>query len=107
MAGKLHAVLQRSYAKGRDLYDLIWYLSDPDWPAPNLSLLNAALRRSDWQGGELTPRSWTEPVAERLEALNWERALGDVRPFLDEQDEIALVTRDNALRLLARSGSGG
>ncbi len=107
LAGKLHAVLQRGYAKGRDLYDLIWYLSDPDWPAPNLRLLNDALRQSDWQGGELTPRSWTEPVAERLEALNWERALGDVRPFLEEQGDIDLVTRDNALRLLARSGSGG
>ncbi len=107
LAGKLHAVLQRGYAKGRDLYDLIWYLSDPDWPVPNLSLLNAALRQTDWEGGELTPRSWTEPVAERLEALNWERALADVRPFLQEQADIDLITRANALRLLARSGSRG
>lgn len=29
LAGKLHAILQREYAKGRDLYDLMWYLSDP------------------------------------------------------------------------------
>ncbi len=105
LAGKLHAVLQRGYAKGRDLYDLIWYLSDPNWPAPNLSLLNAALRQSAWEGDELTPRSWTGPVAERLQALNWERTLADVRPFLEEQDDIDLITRDNALRLLARSGS--
>ena len=105
LAGKLHAVLQRGYAKGRDLYDLIWYLSDPDWPVPNLSLLNAALCQTDWKGGELTPRSWTEPVAERLEALNWEHALADVRPFLEEQDDIDLITRANALGLLARSGS--
>ena len=32
LAGKLHAILQRPYTKGRDLYDLIWYLSDPTWP---------------------------------------------------------------------------
>ena len=107
LAGKLHAVLQRRYAKGRDLYDLIWYLSDPDWPAPNLSLLNAALRQTDWNGAELTPRSWTEPFAKRLKALNWERALADVRPFLEEQGDIDLVTRDNALRLLAKRGSAG
>ena len=25
LAGKLHAVLQRPYAKGRDFYDLFWY----------------------------------------------------------------------------------
>jgi len=27
-AGKLHAVLTRQYTKGRDLYDLAWYLAD-------------------------------------------------------------------------------
>ena len=43
LAGKLHAVLQRSWTKGRDLFDLLWYLSDPEWPQPNLVLLNNAL----------------------------------------------------------------
>jgi len=28
LAGKLHAILQRPYPKGRDIYDLTWYLSD-------------------------------------------------------------------------------
>ena len=107
LAGKLHAVLQRSHAKGRDLYDLVWYLSDPDWPAPNLALLNAALRQTGWTGGELTARSWTGPVAERLEALDWKQATADVRPFLEEQDDLDLITSENALRLLARSGSTG
>jgi len=54
LAGKLHAVLERPYLKGRDLYDLLWYLSDPDWPAPNLTLLNNALAQTDWLGGSLT-----------------------------------------------------
>ena len=107
LAGKLHAVLQRGYAKGRDLYDLIWYLSDPDWPAPNLSLLNAALRQTGWTRAELTTSTWTEPVVERLKALDWEQALADVRPFLEEQNDIDLTTSENALRLLATSGSTG
>lgn len=42
-AGKLHALLRHPYTKGRDLYDLLWYLSGPKWPAPNLILLNKAL----------------------------------------------------------------
>ena len=33
-AGKLHAVFSRGYTKGRDLYDLLWYLSDATWPPP-------------------------------------------------------------------------
>ena len=43
LAGKLHAVLQRPYLKGRDVYDTLWYLSDPTWPAPNFTMLNNAL----------------------------------------------------------------
>lgn len=43
LAGKLHAILQRPYTKGRDIYDLFWYLSDPSWPQPNFTFLNNAL----------------------------------------------------------------
>jgi len=34
LAGKLHAILQRPYPKGRDIYDLTWYLGDRNWPNP-------------------------------------------------------------------------
>ena len=101
LAGKLHAVLQRPYTKGRDLYDLIWYLSDPEWPAPNLDLLNAALHQTQWRGPEMTPRAWRPAVTERLEVLDWDRAAIDVRPFLERDDDAALVTKGNALGLLA------
>ena len=101
LAGKLHAVLQRPYTKGRDLYDLIWYLSDPEWPPPNFPFLNAALRQTEWPGREMTPRTWRRSLAERLDAMNWDRAVTDLRPFLERQEEIELVNRDDVLRLLA------
>ena len=100
LAGKLHAVLQRPYTKGRDLYDLVWYLSDREWPPPNLSLLNAALRQAGWAGSEMTPRSWRRAVAERLDLLDWDRAGSDVRPFLERDEDIDLVDRNTVLRLL-------
>ena len=100
LAGKLHAVLQRPYTKGRDLYDLVWYLSDPEWPPPNLALLNAALRQTGWAGMEVTPRNWRHAVAERLDRLDWNRAVSDVRPFLERDEDAELVDRDTALRLL-------
>jgi LuxR family maltose regulon positive regulatory protein len=53
LAGKLHAILQRSYTKGRDIYDLLWYLSDPTWPPPNLVLLNNALAQAHIAGYRL------------------------------------------------------
>ena len=101
LAGKLHAVLRRPCTKGRDLYDLIWYLSAPGWPAPNLSLLNAVLHQSGWDGEEMAPDSWRHRVRGRLDALDWERAAADVRPFLERQEDVELVTKANALGLLA------
>ena len=100
LAGKLHAVLQRPYTKGRDLYDLVWYLSDPDWPPPNLALLNAALRQTGWAGMEMAARNWRNAVAERLDRLDWHRAASDVRPFLERDEDAELVDRNQALRLL-------
>jgi len=60
-AGKIHAVLNRAWLKGRDVYDLIWYLSYPDWPAPNLEFLNNALRQTGWQARPLTEKTWRQP----------------------------------------------
>ena len=90
----------RPYTKGRDLYDLVWYLSDPEWPPPNLSLLNAALRQTGWAGAEMTPRNWRRSVAERLDLLDGGRAATDLRPFLERREDIELAGRDNVLRLL-------
>lgn len=100
-AGKLHAILQRPYPKGRDLYDLIWYLSDRAWPAPNLELLNNALRQTGWPGPELTPETWREAVRERIKGLDWQRITSDVRPFLENPSEVDLLNEENVLRLLA------
>ncbi|MCP4547302.1 MAG: nucleotidyl transferase AbiEii/AbiGii toxin family protein, partial [bacterium] len=100
LAGKLHAVLQRSYTKGRDLYDLLWYLSDPTWSPPNLDMLNNALRQSGWEGSPLTEANWRQRIRERLLELDWPRAVTDLRPFLESPEELDLLTLQNALRVL-------
>jgi hypothetical protein len=100
LAGKLHALLQRPYLKGRDLYDLIWYLSTPDWPVPNLTLLNNALVQTGWSGPRLNPETWRETLRTRLKDINWEQIQADVEPFLLSQQESALLTRENLDRLL-------
>jgi hypothetical protein len=100
LAGKLHALLQRPYLKGRDLYDLIWYLSAPDWPAPNLIFLNNALTQTDWSGPRLTSETWRETLHTRLKDIPWEQVQADVEPFLLSQQESALLTRENLDQLL-------
>jgi hypothetical protein len=100
LAGKLHALLQRRYAKGRDWYDLLWYLSNRDWPNPNLTLLNNALHQTGWKNPALTQEGWRGVVRERLEGLDWGVVRDDVVPFLETPDEAGLLTRENLIGLL-------
>lgn len=99
-AGKLHAILQRPYTKGRDLYDLLWYLSDPNWPPPNLRLLNAALQQTGWAGPRLTAENWRLLLRDQLQQLNWKRVVDDVRPLLEPGANLDLFTLDNVMRAL-------
>jgi predicted nucleotidyltransferase component of viral defense system len=103
LSGKLHAILQRDYAKGRDLYDLMWYLSDPDWPEPNLVLLGNALIQTHWAGPVPDHDNWRGIIYERLKSLDWNMALADVRPFMERPNEIDLLTIANFGRLLRQT----
>lgn len=98
LAGKLHAVLCRPWTKGRDIYDLAWYLSDPNWPAPNLALLNAAVRQSSPEADPLTACTWRDMVAMRVKRLCWEEVTADVRPFLEGTGQV--VGKAELLELL-------
>jgi len=100
LSGKLHAVLQRSYPKGRDIYDLLWYLSDPTWPQPNLVLLNNALAQTNWNGETLTKDNWKDQVSLRLESLNWNGIVNDVRPFVEPGFDLNLLTLANLKNVL-------
>jgi predicted nucleotidyltransferase component of viral defense system len=100
LAGKLHALLQRPYVKGRDVYDLLWYLSDPTWPTPNIAMLNNALAQTGWTGPRLTEEKWRATVKVRIAALDWARVVSDVRPFLEHEEDVAMLTRENVLRVL-------
>lgn len=100
LSGKLHAILQRSYTKGRDIYDLLWYLSDPTWPEPNLLLLNNALTQSHWEGEPLTKENWKEQVWQRLKILNWTGIVDDVRPFVEPSFDLDLLSLVNFETLL-------
>jgi len=107
LAGKLHAILQRPYPKGRDFYDLVWYLSDPAWPPPNLVLLNNALAQTGWTKAPLSETSWVAAVRARLEAVRWEALAADVRPLLEVAEDRALLTRETITSLLDQRARRG
>jgi predicted nucleotidyltransferase component of viral defense system len=100
LAGKLHALLQRPYTKGRDVYDLLWYLSDPEWPAPNLTLLNNALQQTGWDAELLTGDNWRRIVRDRLIAVDWEQVVADVQPFLEPTADLGILQLENLMRVL-------
>jgi predicted nucleotidyltransferase component of viral defense system len=101
LAGKLHAVLQRSYPKGRDIFDLWWYLSQPKWAEPNLYMLNQALLQSGWAGQRIESNNWRKLIRERVEQLDWkEDVLRDAHAFLIDSAWEKTVDKDQLLRLL-------
>ena len=100
LSGKLHAILQHSFTKGRDIYDLLWYLSDSTWPPPNLVLLNNALAQTNWAGSMQTENNWKEQVRAHLQNLNWSGIVNDVRPFVEPGFDLKLLTLANLERLL-------
>jgi hypothetical protein len=102
-AGKLHAILQRKYLKGRDVYDLLWYLSDPDWPTPNLVMLNNALRQTGWGGEVITADNWREVLRTRFDRVDWEAVTTDVRPFIENPHELAFLTKETLSNYLMDS----
>lgn len=103
LAGKLHAILHRAWAKGRDLFDLFWYLSDVRWPGPNLLLLNNALRQTGWEGPSLDESSWRSVVRDRVASVDWKAAERDVAPFLEPDPAARLFGKEDLLNLLDAS----
>ncbi|MCD6342470.1 MAG: nucleotidyl transferase AbiEii/AbiGii toxin family protein [Spirochaetaceae bacterium] len=100
LAGKLHAVLSRPYTKGRDIYDLIWYLSDISWPSPNFSFLNAALEQTNWGGEVVSRHNLKDILYHKISGLQWNKVQSDLLPFMERQQDLSLVTRENCLKLI-------
>jgi predicted nucleotidyltransferase component of viral defense system len=99
MAGKIHALVARSYPKGRDWYDLAWYRAKRPPVAPNLTLLQGALDQT--QGvGVIDASDWKEHVRARLDALGDEDLGRDAAPFLERRQDAAILTTENLRSVL-------
>jgi predicted nucleotidyltransferase component of viral defense system len=89
---KLHALLCRAYTKGRDWYDLVWYVSRRI--APDLEVLASALaQQGPWAGRrpEVT-MDWLLLELRRLVAeTDWPAARRDIERFLAAREQPALA----------------
>jgi len=97
-AGKLHALLARPWAKGRDWFDLVWYLTEKRGTEPNLALLAVALAQTGRDPGE-APR-WREAVRERLRGLDWATVERDVEPFAERRSDLRHLSPKSLEKML-------
>jgi len=90
-AGKIAAVVARPYTKGRDLYDLMWYLTREPAIEPNLVMLAHALAQTAPEAAALAAADWREALRVRLKSVDWADARTDVLRFLEQPRDIELI----------------
>ncbi|MDZ7292707.1 MAG: nucleotidyl transferase AbiEii/AbiGii toxin family protein [candidate division KSB1 bacterium] len=88
-ATKLHACLFRRYAKGRDFYDLMWYLGKK--VRPNLAVLNNAIAQTEAKPVVLDGERLKQLLSKRIVRLDSARLRQDVAPFLVHSEEVKLL----------------
>lgn len=97
-AGKLHAILARPWAKGRDWYDLVWYLTEMRGLEPNRELLSNALAQTGHRA--IDANDWRAAVLAKLATLDWNAVLADLRPFVERPSDLESLSRDGVAGLL-------
>jgi len=98
MAGKINALLTRGFTKGRDWYDILWYLSRSPAVHPNETLLQNALRQFDTID---CGRSWRELLLAAIENTDFPMAVRDVAPFLEHPHEANFIRAEHIRNLLS------
>ncbi len=80
---KTHALLCRTYLKGRDWYDFGWYIAQN--VKPNLLLLqNALIQYGPWKDQDLNiDEEWlVSALDEKINSIDWKAAVDDVERFM-------------------------
>lgn len=84
-AAKLYAVLFRKYAKGRDYYDLLWFLTRK---IPiNYELLANAAAQTEKKSLPMNRDALNRLLAEKIAKADFNHIRNDVRPFLAKKEE--------------------
>ena len=104
-AGKLHAILSRKYTKGRDFFDLGWYLTKWKDITPNIPFLKNALAQT---GSLLTKKdlsedNWRDYLYAAVEKADWSAVKNDVENFLASPADLEILSKPNILKLLSRN----
>jgi predicted nucleotidyltransferase component of viral defense system len=99
-ASKLHAVLFRKYEKGRDYYDLLWFLTRKT--AVNYALLSNAAAQTEKKHPPISADVLMDLLAAKLNRIDFPRLLRDVRPFLEKKEETEYFKKEYFLKAVEK-----
>lgn len=90
-AGKLHALLCRSFDKGRDWYDFIWYITHKT-PINFTLLSNAIHQQGPWQGQNISVnKTWLlQQLRHKISSVHWENVKNDVSALIKPHEMTSL-----------------
>lgn len=98
-ATKLHACFFRQYIKGRDFYDLVWYLGKKI--EPNYILLNNAIRQTEGEDLNIKKDNLGLFLQEKLKKIDFNFVRKDVERFLEDKNELKLLEYDTILKMIS------
>ena len=91
-AGKMHALLFRKWGqnvKGRDWYDMEWYIKK----GTVLNLRHFALRAQDsgdWNSDAITEKEFMELLTEKIDSVNMQYVKADIKRFISDQSGLEI-----------------
>lgn len=95
-AGKMHALLFRKWeknVKGRDWYDMEWYIRRGT--SSNLEhFLLRAKDSGDWQKETMTEEEFLKLLNDRIETVNLETAKNDAKRFISDPKTLDIWSKD-------------
>ena len=94
-AAKLHAFLFRKYAKGRDYYDLLWFLARKT--PVNFQLLSFAAEQTEGKKYNLDAAALKRLLIEKINRADFHKVLSDAALFLGRKEEKEYFTKDHFL----------
>jgi predicted nucleotidyltransferase component of viral defense system len=92
LAGKLHALLFRKWknrVKGRDWYDMEWYIRK-GVPLNTQHFLNRALETSDWKEETITSEQILQLLTEKINDVSFEAVKEDVQRFIPNDEKLKI-----------------
>ena len=91
-AGKMHALLFRKWqnnVKGRDWYDMEWYIKKGI--SLNLShFLQRAIGSGNWKNNTMTQAEFRDLLNKKIDSVNMDRVKEDISRFIPDQDRLRI-----------------